>query len=111
MRKALTAENTTAQHIGERVEECLLCRRVNDALFPFLCQFQYELVTSAEVRERFASAGGLCESHLHLYASMASDRGLCLALAPLVQRMTTTLRGVAARLTSEGLAAVRDGLN
>ena len=111
VRKALTAENTTAQHIGERVEECLLCRRVNDALFPFLCQFQYELVTSAEVRERFASAGGLCESYLCLYASMASERGVCLALAPLMRRMATTLRGAAVQLTSENPVAVRDGLS
>ena len=108
---SVTVASTIAQNIATRVEECPLCSRVSDALFQFMCQFQYELGTSAEVRERFAAAGGLCESHLHLYASMASDRGLCLALAPLVQRMTTTLRGVAARLTSEGLAAVRDGLN
>ena len=111
VRTAVTAESTTAEHSGTRVEECLLCSRVNDALFQFLCQFQYELVTSAEVRERFASAGGLCESHLRLYASMASERGLCLALAPLMRRMATTLGGAAGQLTKDSSVAVRDGLN
>jgi GTP-binding protein EngB required for normal cell division len=111
VRTAVTAESTTAQNIEARVEECPLCRRVNDALFEFLCQFQYELVTSAEVRERFASAGGLCESHLCLYASVASERGLCLALAPLMRRMSTTLRDAAAQLAHESPFAVRDRLN
>jgi GTP-binding protein EngB required for normal cell division len=111
VRTAVTAESTSAQNMGARVEECPLCRRVNDAVFEFLCQFQHELVTSAEVRERFASAGGLCESHLFLYASMASERGLCLALAPLMHRMTTTLRGAAAQLANENPLALRDRLN
>jgi GTPase Era involved in 16S rRNA processing len=110
-RTPVMANGTVARNIGARVEECLLCSHVSDALFKFLCQFQYELETSAEVRERFASGEGLCESHLRLYASMASERGLCLALTPLVGRMTATLRSAAALLTGENPGAAHDGLN
>jgi hypothetical protein len=76
-----------------------------------LCRLQYELVTSAEARERFASGAGLCEMHLCLYASMASERGICLALTPLMRRMTSTLTDAAAQLVSENRLALRDTLN
>ena len=111
VRTPVMADGAVAQNIETRVEACLLCSHVSDALFNFLCQFQYEVDTSAEVRERFALGEGLCELHLRLYASMASERGLCLALAPLVGRMTATLRSAAALLTSKGPGAAHDGLN
>jgi GTP-binding protein EngB required for normal cell division len=94
-----------------KVEECPLCSRVSEAVFELLCRLQYELVTSAEARERFASGAGLCEMHLCLYASMASERGICLALTPLMRRMTVTLTGAAAQLVSDNRIALRDTLN
>jgi GTP-binding protein EngB required for normal cell division len=87
-----------------RIEECPMCKRVGDVLFEFLCQFQYDLVSSADARKRFATTGGLCSIHLRAYASMASEHGICLALVPLLQRLTTTLRSAATQTKSEALA-------
>jgi GTP-binding protein EngB required for normal cell division len=90
---SISANDTVAQpQLTARVQACPLCKRVSDALFDFLCQFQYELVSSAEARQQFAATGGLCALHLRLYASMASERGICLALVPLLQRLAATLR-------------------
>jgi GTP-binding protein EngB required for normal cell division len=87
-----------------RVEECPMCKRVGDVLFEFLCQFQYDLVSSADARKRFAATGGLCAIHLRAYASMASEHGICLALVPLLQRLTTTLRNAATQTEGENPA-------
>ena len=88
-----TARGTAAQPlVTPRIETCPMCKRVGDVLVEFLCQFQYELVNSAEAQQQFAATGGLCGTHLRLYASMASERGICLALVPLLQRQTATLR-------------------
>jgi len=100
----------TTDAVGEstvtlRMEECPMCQRVGNVLFEFLCQFQYELVSSAEARKRFAAAGGLCATHLRVYASMASEHGVCLALVPLLQRLARILRNAAAQAEGANLAA------
>ncbi len=87
------ARGTVAQSlVTPRMETCPMCKRVGDVLHEFLCRFQYELVNSAQAQQRFAADGGLCRTHLRLYASMASERGICLALVPLLQRQAATLR-------------------
>jgi GTP-binding protein EngB required for normal cell division len=93
-----------------RLDECPLCKRVGDVLFEFLCQFQYDLVVSAEARKRFGVTGGLCAIHLRAYASMASEHGICLALVPLLQRLTTTLRNAATQTESKNPAARNETL-
>jgi GTP-binding protein EngB required for normal cell division len=103
-------EGSETSNTRTKVTECPLCARVGDALFEFLCQLQYDLVMSAEARERFASGAGLCEMHLCHYASMASERGICIALTPLMRRMTTTLRATAAHLAGDNRLALRDTL-
>jgi hypothetical protein len=97
------AASGTAAHllVTPRIEACPVCKRVSDVLFEFLCQFQYELVSSAEARQRFAATGGLCGAHVRLYASMESERGICLALVPLLQRLTATLRDAVAQAGSD----------
>jgi hypothetical protein len=85
-----------------RVEECLLCARVHHALYEFLRAYQHQLATSPEARESLAAARGLCEPHLRLYASMAADRDICLALTPLMNRVAGALAAAAAESTSYG---------
>jgi small GTP-binding protein len=73
-----------------RITSCAICERVGAALFDFLCGYQHDLVVNPEARAALATTG-LCRSHLWLYASMARDRDICLALTPLMNRVTETL--------------------
>ncbi len=75
-----------------RMKQCVICARVRDALFDFLRNYQLEIARLQSARERLAQAGGLCGPHLWLYASIAADRDICLALTPLVKRVATALR-------------------
>lgn len=85
-----------------RMEECLLCARVHSALYEFLRTYQHQLATRPEAREGLAAARGLCEPHLRLYASMAADRDICLALTPLMKRVAGALAAAAAESASYG---------
>jgi len=85
-----------------RMEECLLCARVHDALYEFLRQYQHQLATNPEARERLAAARGLCEPHLRLYAAMAAERDVCLALTPLMNRAAGALASAAAESGGHG---------
>jgi GTP-binding protein EngB required for normal cell division len=85
-----------------RVEECLLCVRVHNALYEFLRTYQHQLATRPEARESLAAARGLCEPHLRLYASMAADRDICLALTPLMKRVAGALAAAAAESAGYG---------
>ena len=79
-----------------RMEECLLCARVHHVLYEFLRHYQHQLATHSEARERLAAAKGLCEPHLRLYAAMAAERDICLALTPLMNRAAGVLAAAAA---------------
>jgi hypothetical protein len=75
---------------AKRMSTCPVCERAGGELFDFLCEYQHDLVVSPKAREALASEG-LCQSHLWLYASMATDRDICLALTPLMKHVTQTL--------------------
>jgi hypothetical protein len=94
-----------------RIDDCPICKQVGVVLFEFLCQFQYELAKSDESRKRFAATGGLCAAHLLQYASMANEYGICMALVPLLQRLTSTLRNAAALVDSANSSAPCETLN
>lgn len=93
------------------IEGCPICKQVGDEQFEFLCHFQYELASSDKARQRFAATGGLCAAHLLRYESMASEYGICLALVPLLQRLTSTLRNAAALVNSVNSSAPRETLH
>jgi len=86
---AVTAE-------APRIEPCPVCARLRQALFDFLCHYQFEVSRRSSEREKLAASGGLCARHLWHYAAIASDRGICVALPPLVERMAEALRQMAA---------------
>lgn len=75
---------------AHRMNPCAVCECVGGALYNFLRGYQHDLVVSPEAREALAGEG-LCPAHLWLYASMARDRDICLALTPLMKRVTKTL--------------------
>ncbi len=74
-----------------RMEDCAICLSVRETVLDFLRRYQLDLVTQGGERDRLASAGGLCGRHLWLYASIAAERDICVALAPLVERMGKVL--------------------
>jgi hypothetical protein len=74
-----------------RVRACELCARINDTVIDFLRQYQFDLATKVQAQDSLAEAGGLCAEHLRLYAFFASDRGVCLALTPLLKRWALLL--------------------
>ena len=71
---------------------CELCARIHEALFQFLIAYQHELAVLPEAAQTLAQAGGLCGPHLRLYASLATERDLCVALTPLVTHWVGYLR-------------------
>ena len=75
-----------------RIEPCPVCVRLRAALFDFLSQYQFDVARRESEREKLAAAGGLCARHLWHYAALASDRGICVALAPLIEHMAEALR-------------------
>lgn len=105
--ESLEARERSAADIPDaRMEECLLCSRVRATLYEFLRKHQYELAVSPQAREALAAARGLCGPHFWLYASMAADRDICLALTPLMKWAAHTLQSAAARDSgSERLSA------
>lgn len=71
---------------------CELCAAIHRELFEFLTRYQHELATFPEASRSLAQTGGLCGPHLRLYASLAAERDICVALGPLVTRWVQWLR-------------------
>jgi hypothetical protein len=65
-------------------------------LFDFLSEFQYEIIVSEESQRDPAKRGGLCNFHTWQYHSVASPRGSCVGLPPLLDRWAAELRNLAA---------------
>lgn len=86
---------------------CDLCAEVHDRLFDFLTRYQHELATFPEAAIRLARSGGLCGPHLRLYASLAAERDICVALAPLLSRWTQWLAGEPAQVLAAAPASCR----
>jgi GTP-binding protein EngB required for normal cell division len=76
--------------VATRMSSCGVCERVGSTLYDFMRGFQHELAVSPEARAALAIEG-LCPGHLWLYASMGRDRDICLALTPLMKRVTEIL--------------------
>lgn len=81
----------TGPNQSVRMSACIVCSRIISAWFEFLRHYQLELTVSAEERHHFAQRGGFCERHMGLYASLASQRDLCLALGPLLEQVAIDL--------------------
>lgn len=104
----LGGSGTVDARLGGRAEPqtweaCELCAEVHARLFDFLTRYQHELATFPDAATRLADAGGLCGPHLRLYASLATERDICVALAPLLCRWSQFLQGELAQV----LAAAR----
>ncbi|HXE89336.1 MAG TPA: hypothetical protein VNK82_00060 [Terriglobales bacterium] len=76
----------------DTTSECVVCTRLRDVLFDFLAQYQYDLSTDEEVRNRHAELGGFCPLHTWQYAEMASPKGVCTAYAEVCRAWSAKLR-------------------
>jgi hypothetical protein len=74
------------------LSSCGICREVNDALWKFECQFQYDIWAEPEAKARFAEAGGLCSFHTWQYHTVTSAYGVCNAYPPLLDHLARKLR-------------------
>jgi small GTP-binding protein len=80
---------------GEAVQQlrsCEICTHINNALWDFLCRFQYDLSINHEEQQRFAECGGLCSFHTWQYEAIASPQGTCSSFPPLLDRLVEQLR-------------------
>jgi hypothetical protein len=59
-----------------RISSCFVCRRMADATFKFMSQFQYDLSHSREEQLFHASRSGFCSLHTREYARLASPQGI-----------------------------------
>lgn len=59
-----------------RISSCFVCKRMADATFQFLSQFQYELSHNREEQLLHASRSGFCALHSREYARLASPQGI-----------------------------------
>jgi GTP-binding protein EngB required for normal cell division len=81
-----------------KVSACFVCKRMADATFKFISQFQYDLSHSRDEQSHHASRSGFCTLHTREYARLASPQGIA-------SGYPRTLLLIAERLRS----LVRDG--
>jgi small GTP-binding protein len=73
---------------------CEICARINEALWNFLCRFQYDIGSQHDEQQRLAECGGLCSFHTWLYESIASPQGTCTGFSPLLDRLAERLHAM-----------------
>jgi GTP-binding protein EngB required for normal cell division len=59
-----------------KISPCFICKKMADATFRFLSQFQYDLSHSREQQLLHASKSGFCTLHSREYARLASPQGI-----------------------------------
>ncbi|HTS10839.1 MAG TPA: dynamin family protein [Candidatus Limnocylindrales bacterium] len=59
-----------------RISSCFVCKRMADATFKFMSQFQYNLSHRRDEQLSHASRSGFCSLHTREYAKLASPQGI-----------------------------------
>lgn len=59
-----------------KIASCSVCKRMADATFKFMSQFQYELSHGRDAQIAHASRSGFCSLHTREYARLASPQGI-----------------------------------
>jgi|GEM_PF-547241 small GTP-binding protein len=84
------------------VRSCEICAYVTDKLWDFLCQYQYQIIVSADEQQRFADRGGFCPFHTWEYESVASPYGTCNGYPALLDQLATELRDATSLIDNRG---------
>lgn len=74
---------------------CEICSHVNEALWIFERQYQYDISVDPRKQRQFVTAGGLCSFHTWQYNAMVSAYGVCTAYPPLLDHVARWLRSAA----------------
>jgi GTP-binding protein EngB required for normal cell division len=85
-------------HGTGRFTSCAVCETLDQGLYDFLCHYQFELLTQQAAQDNLASHYGLCAFHYWQLGSIAGPHGICVSLAPVVDRWAAHLRGLAGNL-------------
>ena len=109
VRAIATGAPEVATNPGPQLRPCEICGHVGNRLFDFLSKFQYDIIVSQESQRGLAERGGLCNFHTWQYHSVASPRGTCIGLPPLLDRLAARLRNVAASASSSAAVSVAVG--
>jgi hypothetical protein len=88
---------------------CPLCAVAFDAVYDFLCHWQYALATDAAAQRAFRAAGGFCARHTWLLERVSSPHGLSIGYPPLLDHLAEQLQrlaGLPAEAMGERVAAL-----
>jgi GTP-binding protein EngB required for normal cell division len=83
---------------------CAICASASDAVFEFLCQYQYAIGRDSTTRSELLVSRGLCATHTWHLERLSSPRGLSLGYPPLLDQMEERIKAIA-RVPPEAAAA------
>ena len=92
------------------LQPCVICARVENAVFEHLTRLQADLREKADLRAEFVQGGGLCGPHARQLARVTAPREICTALSPVLLERAKRIRALAARERDfDALAACHPG--
>jgi GTP-binding protein EngB required for normal cell division len=104
--RALSVTSTEELPTLRQLNPCEVCAHVDEALWDFFRQFQYDITANHEEQRRLAEYGGLCSFHTWQYEDIASPYGTCLGYPTVLRRLAANFRGAASTASRpEALAA------
>jgi GTP-binding protein EngB required for normal cell division len=74
---------------------CAICAVASDAVFDFLCQYQYGIGHDRTAQRQFLASHGLCPTHTWHLERISSPRGISLGYPSLLDQMEERVRGMA----------------
>ncbi len=90
--------------IAANLPDCLICSRIQRAVFDALTSLQGRLRRDVEARQTLARQGGLCGPHGRQFAALAAPREVCIGLAPVLEAQAAALEDVANAEDAPGAA-------
>lgn len=81
--------------VAANLQDCLVCRRIEQATFDALTELQGRLRRDPAARQTLADQGGLCGPHSRQFAAHAAPREICTGFAPVLDARATILRAMA----------------
>ena len=81
--------------ISSTIGSCEVCTAILEANFEFTAKYQYDLYGKRQSQAELSERRGLCAPHMSYFEAMAAPSGICTAMAPVVQRRASEMRGLA----------------
>jgi GTP-binding protein EngB required for normal cell division len=108
-RSNVAPEGTAPTQAGppslQQLNPCEICSHVNDALWDFECQYQYQISVDHQAQRDLVATGGLCSFHTWQYHTIASPYGICTAYPKLLDHLAGWLRTAAFNLLQNEVPA------